>query len=158
MNWKEHLLNQAKRYKMCKENFAALSACESKDEAVRLYIKTIDWALENNYPALRVLEAEFAEQEHNGIFVGKTFHGEEFSHLQTYVFHNCKGRINVAMDYENAIIPMFYFANGCDISITCEQDNIYPIKVPIYIFGDDNIVSAKNDDNAVFLKYKQDVL
>ena len=72
-----------------------------------------------------------------------------FSNKQVFVFHDCHGTINVEMDYENAIIPMLYFANGCNMTVICRQKNIFPVKFPLYIFGR-NTIYTENNDSAIF--------
>ena len=54
-SWKEYLLRQARLHSMCTENLEGLRACETKADAVALYKKTIDWALEKNYPPVNFI-------------------------------------------------------------------------------------------------------
>lgn len=123
---------------MCLDNLDALRACQTKAEAINLYKKTIDWALERNYPSVNFIRNEFGDFEDMGIFVDKEFHGELLDEHQCYVFHNCRGNIKVDLNVEKKIIPMLYFANNCDVSVSrCDT----PITVPLYIFGD-NIIEA----------------
>lgn len=134
-NWKQYLLKQAKERGMCPENYRLLSSCENKDEAVELYKKTIDWALEEGYPSLFVLKKDFCDMEHAGIFVGHVFHREMLDEQQVYVFHGCEGTIRVRLNIEKKIIPMLYFANGCKMTVKCDDD----IRVPLYIFGENQV-------------------
>ena len=134
-SWKEYLLRQARLNSMCTENIDALRACETKADAIALYKKTIDWALEKNYPPVNFIRNEFGDCEDLGIFVDKTFYGEVLNEHQCYVFHNCRGHITVDINIEKRIIPMLYFANGCNISVSCVSE----IRVPLYIFGENNI-------------------
>ena len=134
-SWKEYLLRQARLNSMCTENIDALKACETKADAIALYKKTIDWALEKNYPPVNFIRNEFGDCEDLGIFVDKTFYGEVLNEHQCYVFHNCRGHIAVDINIEKKIIPMLYFANGCNISVSCVSE----IRVPLYIFGENNI-------------------
>lgn len=134
-SWKEYLLRQARLESMCTENMDALRACETKADAVALYKKTIDWALEKNYPPVNFIRNEFGDCEDLGIFVDKTFYGEILNEHQCYVFHNCRGHITVDINIQKKVIPMLYFANGCNISVSCTSQ----IKVPLYIFGENNI-------------------
>lgn len=153
---RENLIREAKSKGICNEGLKRI-VCGDVDAMIEYYIRIIDWSLENGFPDLETLRAEFSGFEDKGIYVGKTFSGEVFDKLQTYVFHDCKGTIRVAMDYENAVIPMLYFANGCDILVECEQKNIPAIKVPVYVFGDNDIIAADND-NAKFKFYKKDLV
>jgi hypothetical protein len=157
MDLKNILLKEANRKGMCKQNLRALAKCENERDMIRLYKRTIDWALENDYPNLRILTQYFSNSERYGIYVGKTFHGEKFYRKQCYVFHNCQGVIDVGMDYERAVIPMLYFANDCHITVTSSQQNKRAIRVPLYIFGD-NSVTAQSDDNVIFRRFNIDVI
>lgn len=156
MELMEKLISEGRRHGICTEGMKRIMS-EDKDAMVDYYIRIIDWSLENGYPDLETLRSEFSGFEEKGIYVGKTFSGEVFDKLQTYVFHNCKGTIKVAMGYENAVIPMLYFANGCDIRVECEQKNIPAIKVPVYVFGN-NDIRAVDGDNVKFKFYKKDLV
>lgn len=155
-NWKEALLRQGKIKRMCADNLTALRLCETREQSITLYKKTIDWALENNYPPLSVIREDFHDCEDMGIFVDKKL-DITISKLQVYVFHNCKGIINVEMDYEGCNIPMLYFANGCDVKVTCKQKNRHAIRVPLYIFGENKIRIA-DTPNADFAEYRLPIL
>ena len=149
-SWKEYLLRQAHLNSMCTENLEALRACESKAEAVALYKKTIDWALEKNFPSVNFIKNEFGDCEDLGLFVDRDFHGELLDAHQCYVFHNCRGHITVDLNVEKKIIPMLYFANGCNISVTrANAPHTLPIRVPLYIYGE-NRIDAKDDDDITF--------
>ena len=124
---------------MCSENFRLLSACTSKEEAVELYKRTIDWALEENYPPLAVLKQDFGHMEDSGIYVGHVFHGEMLKDQQVYVFHNCEGTIHVGLNIDKKIIPMLYFANGCRMTVRCDDE----IRVPLYVFGDNQVYANR---------------
>jgi len=156
--WKEQLLRDARLDGMCNENLAALRLCNSKTAAIRLYKKTIDWALEREYPTLDFLRKEFDNSEARdcGVFIGHTFNGELLDKHQVYIFHNCKGTIKTALNIDAEIIPMYYFANGCRMTIDCDQHNFMPIRVPLYIFGE-NTITAESP-NADFVFYKHDTL
>ena len=151
-SWKEYLLRQARLESMCTENMDALRACETKADAVALYKKTIDWALEKNYPPVNFIRNEFGDCEDLGIFVDKDFHGELLDEHQCYVFHNCRGHITVDLNVEKKIIPMLYFANGCNISVTrADSPHSLPIRGPLYIYGENTII-AKDTGNITFTR------
>lgn len=151
---KEKLLRMAKLSGMCTENITALRDCTTTEDAIQLYKRTIDWALENNYPPLATLRENFSNCESFGIYVDHEFDGSHtLSQLQVYVLHNCKGVVNVGWNWVNATIPMIYVANGCDVTFTCNEP-IYPaIRVPIYSTEDSNIKIEKTP-NARFVVYK----
>ena len=144
------LLKLAKSKGMCAENYSTLAHCESKAEMVELYKRTIDWALENNYPPIGVLRDHFGDCDDLGVFVDHKFKGEVLSEHQTYVFHNCTGVINVEMDYENEVIPMLYFANDCHIHVE-SHDNI---RIPLYIAKDGGVVTFNGHGEATFKRYE----
>ena len=156
-SWKEKLLRGARLNGMCKNNLSHLKECKSKEEAIELYKMTIDWALERGYPSMSDLLADFSNMEKEGVFIERNFDGELLDQHQVYVFHNCTGSIRVALNYDKAIITMLYFANGCDMTIKCTQKNFHPIRVPLYIFGE-NIIKAESDDNVKFIKYNESML
>lgn len=149
---KEFLLRQGRLHRMCNENLIALKACSSKKDAIELYKKTIDWALEENYPPLSVLRRSFSNCEEYGLYVDKEFRGEKLMDQQVYVLHHCSGTINVELNIEKKIIPMIYLANDCDITIKRPESSAFSIRVPIYSFGE-NIIRAKNTDNVEFRIY-----
>lgn len=149
--WKKSIIQDAKDKKMCIANFKSLQGCSTKEQAIELYKRTIDWALENDYPSLNDIRRYFADCQSEGIYIDEKL-DITVSTLQAYVFHNCRGTINVEMDYHGCTIPMLYFANGCDVKVVCRQPNKYPIRVPVYIYGD-NKVRIENNGNATFVKY-----
>lgn len=146
MNWKPYLQRLAREHRMCADNRAYLSACETKEDAIRLYKQTIDWALEEEYPDLDFLRKEFSDQQSQGIFIDHNFDGEILNEHQVYVFHHCTGTIRVGLNLAKKIIPMCYFANGCDMTILgVEGERIFPDRVPLYIFGK-NKINATNSN------------
>lgn len=137
---------------MCAENIDALRDVQSKADAVALYKKTIDWALEKNYPPINFIRNEFGDCEDLGIFIDRTFNGELLNEHQCYVFHNCRGHIRVDLNVSQKIIPMLYFANGCNISVTrADAPHTLPIRVPLYIYGE-NIIKAEDNDDIIFTR------
>ena len=137
----------ARKHNMCADNRAYLSACETKEDAIRLYKQTIDWALEEEYPDLDFLRKEFINQEKEGLFIDYFFDGDILNEHQVYVFHNCRGTIRVGLNLAKKIIPMCYFANNCDMTILgVEEDKDYPDRVPLYIFGE-NKINATNSNS-----------
>lgn len=153
---KELLIKEAKRKGICVDGLREM-VDNVVSGMVDYYLQMIDWCLERDFPSLSVLKDSFSDCEEKGIYVCKDFEGEEFKGLQAYVFHNCKGRIRVAMDYEKAVIPMLYFANGCELEVSCEQDNgTHPIRVPLYVFGEGEKVRVKG--GAKFVHYQMETL
>lgn len=160
MGLKEELMRQARQSGICMEGFQTMHNAADKGALVDYYLQTLDWSLERDYPNLGILRQYFTDCEDKGVYIDRTFHGETFSSLQAYVFHNCKGVINVEMDYEQAIIPMLYFANNCHVKVVCRQkqgNGVPPIRVPLYVFGD-CVVTAEDSADAVFRRYDFELL
>ena len=154
--WQKHLMREASSHHMCEENRSLLAKVETKSDAIALYKKTIDWALEQQYPSWPVLRRFFSDSEADGIFIGKEFHGEVLDFHQVYVFHNCRGTIYTGLNEKRAIIPMLYFANNCDMTVKYRGPEGLAVRVPFYIFGD-NTVLGENSENMVSQIYKFDV-
>lgn len=142
---KETLMEDARRGGICAEGYGLMRGYD-REGLIGYYVANPDWSIERNFPSLKLLRREFSDIENKGVFVGRTFDGEVFDKLQAYIFHDCKGTIRVAMDYDNAVIPMLYFANGCNIRVECEQKNDPAINVPLYIAEDCKVVGAKTDN------------
>lgn len=140
---------------MCEENRDALSLVETKRDAVELYKKTVDWALEEGYPHLETLRRDFSDCEEYGVFVGKHFNGELLNDQYVYVFHQCTGEIRVGLNVSKRIIPMLYFANDCNMVVKSANSSpaSFPVRVPCYIFGQ-NRISVENSDELECKIYK----
>lgn len=150
---KELLMAEARRGGICADGFAEMRT-DSLSELVDYYVANPDWGMERGFPSLEILRSEFSDCDDKGVYVGRTFNGEVFSEKQVYIFHDCKGTIKVAMDYDNAIIPMLYFANGCNITASCDQPNNPPIIVPLYVTDEgDNSVDHTVADNCEFVRH-----
>ena len=154
--WKRQLRRQASAHHMCAENRSALDAIETKGDAIALYKKTIDWALEEGYPSIDTIRSEFSDCEVYGVFVDKEFHGEVLTDQQVYVFHNCKGTVRVGLNKKKCIIPMLYFANGCDMDIKGIPGSAMQVRVPLYIFGQ-NRIGAEQSEDIICKTYRFDV-
>lgn len=148
MQLKETLMEGARRGGICAEGYAQMRSYD-RDELIDFYVANPDWCMERDFPSLKLLRREFSDIEDKGVYVGRTFDGEVLDSRQVYIFHDCEGIIKVAMDYDNAIIPMLYFANGCKIRVECGQKNEPAINVPLYIAEDCKVTGAKTD-NCVF--------
>ena len=150
---KETLMKGARNGGICADGYAEMRGYD-RDGLIEMYLRTIDWSLERNFPSLRLLRREFSDIEDKGVFVGKTFDGEVFDKKQVYVFHACKGTIKVAMDYDNAVIPMLYFANGCKMEVMCEQTNNPAIILRIPVVDDGRTeLEAKDSEGCTFRRY-----
>lgn len=151
MELKKRLMSEARSKGICLDGYREMKH-DSLDGLINYYLMHVDWCVRRDFPVQRTLAQDFSDCEDKGVFIGRTFNGEVFDRLQTYVFHGCVGTISVAMDYDNAVIPMLYFANGCDITVKCEQKNKPVITVPLYIAEDCKVVGAKTD-NCTFKRH-----
>lgn len=122
---------------VCEEYQSLLERASSKVEALALYKRGIDWCLEKNSPPLDLLRKFSADCDASGIFIDRHFEGELLNDHQTYVFHNCTGTIRTGLNLNRRLIPMLYFANGCRMTVT--GDSQIKVRVPLYIFGENEI-------------------
>ena len=143
--WKRELRRLASAHGMCAENRRLLEYVDTKADAISLYKKTIDWALEEDYPGIDMLRRAFSDCESEGVFVDRQFNGEILDAKQVYVFHNCKGTICVRLNVSEKIIPMLYFANGCKMTVRHADGDDTSIRVPLYVFGDNEIFPEQSE-------------
>jgi hypothetical protein len=153
--WQKQLRREASLHHMCEENRSALGSIETKVDAINLYKRTIDWALEEGYPCIQTLRRDFSDCEAAGVFVGKHFNGEILDDQQVYVFHECTGTIRTGLNVERSIIPMLYFANGCQMTVKGIPDTGFGVRVPLYIFGE-NEINCEQSEDIVCVTYKFD--
>lgn len=144
--WKKQLRREASAHGMCAEYRDELGSVETKHEAIALYKRCIDWALEEGYPSIDTIRREFSDCEVDGIFVDKVFHGEQLNDQQVYIFHNCTGTIRVGLNIKKRIIPMLYFANGCDMDVKGIPGSAMQVAVPLYVFGQNRIGAEQSED------------
>lgn len=151
--WKNQLRREASAHGMCRENRSALESIQTRDEAVALYKKTIDWALEEGYPNFGTIQRDCSDCEDLGVFVNRDFHGELLDDQKVYVFHHCSGIVRVGLNVPKKIIPMMYFANGCEMSILPNDIRGTDVRVPLYVFGK-NLVKPAQSEVVSFKVYK----
>lgn len=154
---KELLIEDARRGDICTPGLEKMRT-NNIGELVDYYVANPDWCMERDFPSLEILRSEFSDCEEKGVFVGRTFNGEVFSEKLVYIFHDCKGQISVGWDADNAVIPMLYFANGCDMLLVGDgKINLTPIQVPVYSFGE-NHIEANSDTEVKFKLFDIDLL
>lgn len=142
-DWKKPAIADIKVHNVCAEYEALVSRASSKVDVLSLYKRGIDWCLENNSPSVTLLRKFKDDCEVNGIYIDREFHGETLNDSLVYVFHNCSGNIRVGLNARKRIIPMLYFANGCDMVV--EGSSPVAVRVPIYIFGKNNIKAEETE-------------
>lgn len=143
-HWKNIAIEQAEGLGVCDEFRGLLRSCKSKPDMIALYKRGVKWALEHGCPSMDYLLEQKEALEKEGVFVGKEFHGEVLNDFQTYIFHNCKGEISVGLNIEKKLIPMLYFANGCEMTVK-GIDGASAVRVPVYIFGENRISTELSD-------------
>lgn len=153
---RDQLIDMAHAKGICSDGFKHMLESPDIDALVKYYIANPDWCLERDFPSLSFLREHFADIGNKGIFVDKEFNGELINDKQVYIFHHCKGTIKVGLNVEKAIIPMLYFANGCQMQIEGVGESLHKAKIPIYSFGR-NSLSANANDHTEFRIYSQDV-
>lgn len=156
---KQLLMDHARAKGICIDGYNVLHRASDRAAMIDYYLANPDWCMERDFPSLEILSREFSDCEDKGIFIGRTFDGQLLDRKQAYIFHNCRGTIRVAMDYDNAIIPMLYFANSCRMIIKCDQkeNKNHPIEVPLYSFGK-NDIQAHDNPYVRYLRFKTDLI
>lgn len=152
---KTELIEKARELGICKDGFSTMGHADI-DGLISYYIANPDWCMERDFPSLPCLQANFSDIEDKGVFVDRAFDGELLNGRQVYIFHNCKGKIRVAMNEDEALIPMFYFANGCRMIVKGEPSGKWqrvPVTVPLYEFGK-NDISAHDNGFVRYRRYK----
>lgn len=150
--WKNRALADITAHKVCAEYSELTSRAKNKIDALALYKRGIDWCLENDSPSVNLLRKYKQDCAYNGIFIDREFNGELFIDQPVYVFHNCSGSIRVGLNLEKRIIPMLYFANGCDMVIV--GDSPAHVRVPLYVFGQ-NRITAQTDESIEHVIYRR---
>lgn len=154
---KETLMKDARHEGICAEGYAEMRGYD-RVGLIRYYLANPDWCMERDFPSLELLRCEFSGCEDKGIFVDRIFNGELLSKNQVYVFHHCVGAVRIGWNPEEAIIPMLYFANGCELTVTSDGAwNPNPVPVPAYVFGR-NRVEALSDDSVKFTVFNHDTI
>lgn len=147
------IIEAAKIKGICADGYNLMRGMD-KEGMVDYYLANLDWPLERGVPDLQTLVDKFSDCEKKGIYVGQTFNNDTLNSLQTYVFHDCKEIIRVGLNIDKAIIPMLYFANGCDMvieGIATRGADFHPSVIPLYIFGENSITA----DDTPFVAFKK---
>lgn len=155
--WRTALIADAHRKGVCNEFASLMEEARSLTDFLMLYRRGADWALKNDCPSLSLLrECSDEHLDLHGVFVDKHFDGEVLDSRQVYIFRHCSGTIRTGLNVERAVIPMMYFSDGCDMRIESSNKDVMPrpVRVPLYIFGDNNI-EAEESKNLSCVTYKQ---
>lgn len=146
ITWKDIVIADAKAHGICNEYAELLRRCKSLSDFLALYRRGPDWALENQVPTISLLRQYPEGLDLHGILVDKHFDGDVLMDRTVYIFQHCTGTIRTGLNVPRKIIPMLYFANGCDMRIESANgdDMPSPIQVPLYIFGENRIESEES--------------
>ena len=140
--WKNKALADIMAHKVCDEYSELTSRAKTKVDALALYKRGIDWCLENDSPSISLLRSYKEDCAYNGVFIDRHFDNELLIDQPVYVFHNCSGTIRVGLNVAKRIIPMLYFANGCDMVVEGSSPSL--ARVPLYVFGDNSVDVTTN--------------
>lgn len=147
--WKSTVIADAIHKGVCNEYAGLMRRSKYLTDFLYLYRRGVDWALENDCPSVALMR-QFPEErlDLHGIFIDRHFDGEVLMDRDVYIFHNCTGTIKTGLNMSKKIIPMFYFANGCDIKIESASETQMPgpVRVPLYVFGSNTVKGEDSDD------------
>lgn len=152
--WKEEAIREASEHHICAEYAELMARAKSKHSIIDIYKRGVDWALENQVPSLPLLRREGLGFEDAGLYIDHAFSGDILTDQPVYIFHHCTGEIRVGLNIEKGIIPMLYFANGCDMEVSGLK-SLSQIKVPIYIFGENRVRSEASDNIQCRIYHKE---
>ena len=153
-DWKKRAIFETTAKNVCSEYHGLMERCEKIEDVFDLYKRGVDWSLENDAPSLSLLRDYKEECEKNGIFIDRRFNGEVLDSQQTYIFHNCTGTIRTGLNIEKRVIPMLYFANGCNMTVEASATIDMKTRVPLYIYGD-NTIRAEQSGHIECILYKR---
>lgn len=142
-DWKPIIIADAMKKGVCDEYAELMRRSKSVTDFVRLYRRGIDWSLENDCPSLKLLRQLSEERlDLHGIYIDQHFDGDILDDRQVYIFHHCSGTIRTGLNLQRKIIPMLYFANGCDMTVESSNEwaSISPVRVPLYLFGANKVI------------------
>ncbi len=161
---KSILLREAEEAGICREGRQRFSACATLGDLLDFYTENPEWCIERNFPTPATLMWMWAhmgeEMEHHGVYCRRRFEGEALTGRQAYVLLGCSGTVRTGLNAEKGLIPMFYFADGCDMEIEgCGRDKglRLPSKVALYV-AVDCAVRAVDGGGVKFLRFPVDFL
>lgn len=147
--WKSVVIADAINKGVCNEYAGLMQRSKYLTDFLYLYRRGVDWSLENDCPSITLMR-QFPEErlDLHGIFIDKHFDGDVLMDRDVYIFHNCTGTIKTSLNVQKKMIPMLYFANGCNMKIesASETPTQSPIRVPLYIFGDCHVTGERSKD------------
>lgn len=150
--WKKEAIADTVRNGVCDEYQGLMRKCRTEDEMLDLYVRGINWCLEHNSPSIDLLRKYPEECARHGVFIDRDFFGETLIARQSYVFLNCTGTIRTGLNIKERMIPMLYFANGCDMSVRHADGYGTAARVPMMSFGDNRLDGEVSKDIVCVIK------
>ena len=136
---------------ICRQGRDFLAGLGSLERILDYYVQNPDWCMERDFPSYDTLEKLSLDPECRsllekaGVYVGKEFQGELLNERQSYVFHRCRGWITASLNIERHLIPIYYFANGCEMTVqgsdVCFNN---PVRIPLYLTASCKVKCEKN--------------
>lgn len=142
--WKPLVLAEAARKGICKQYTGLLERCDTLSDFLQLYRRGADWALEHDVPSLALLRRYKDGLDLHGVFIDATFDGDTLWDRQVYILRNCKGTIRTGLNVGKRISPIFYIADGSDITIESANGDYltHPIMIPIWLYGESSVTCS----------------
>ena len=150
---KKRIEEEARSAGICNEFAELVYKASSIEDLVATYKRGLDWALRHDFPSLPLLRDMKEEVADLGVYVDRHFNGETLDRHQVYVFHNCTGEIRTGLNVPLRLIPMLYFANGCDMTISPSGPSDLRIRVPLYVLEGNEVHFSQSED-IIFKKYR----
>jgi len=152
-NLKKRITDEAHAVGICNEFARLVFNASTMEEMVTAYKRGLDWGLQHDFPSLPLLRDMKDEVADFGVYIDRHFNGETLDKHQVYVFHNCTGEIRTGLNVPLRLIPMLYFANGCDMTVSPSGPSGMNIRVPLYILEGSSVHFEQSED-VTFKKYR----
>ena len=140
-DWKQQVLTEAAGRRACRKGIDRLTECGSISDVMQLYRREADWALENDVPSLALLRQYKDERlDLHGLYIDREFDGETLWDKQVYILRNCKGTIRTGLNINKRLIPIFYIADGSELTFESANDVVvHPISIEVWLYGDSKV-------------------
>lgn len=90
----KQIANQAKQRNICEEWHADLMSIKDKDQLIHMYLKGIDFCIENDFPPLDFIRKNFAGiTEKHGIYIDCGF--KAIQSKKVVALGNCIGKVEI---------------------------------------------------------------
>ena len=119
IDWKADFLNEIDSHNVCGCYHGLIERAKTFDDTLKFYKRGIDWCLRNNSPSIDCFRKYKEQLEPLGIYIDRTFNGEEIDEHARIVFLNCNG--NVIIRKSLNMIPEIYLANGSNVQAIADD-------------------------------------